>query len=207
MPWVWAPGPSSEGCSAGRCTYQDKVVVLGFHLQLDALDQEDLLCPQRGGDALWKDRCWRLSCTPVPLGRVARGPPLLPVPGRSAEHPTPLTHSSSPVRSLQRHQTPSTSPGVSIRLKAFTRSPLRTAIPLGGIFFVGLSPRRLCCLGYAPEGTKESKNEPFRSPSSPGTHPGGGGKQGCGDLLLLTKASTSGAAAAAAPPDLHKLLF
>lgn len=72
---------------------------------------------------------------------------------------------------------------------------------------MALSPRGLCCLGYAPEGSKESKSEPHRFPLSPGTHPGRAGKQGCGDLLLLTSASTGGAGEAAGPPDLHKLFF
>lgn len=69
---------TAKGHCTGLCTYQNEVVVLGFHLQLHVLEQEDLLCPQGGGDALCKDRCQGYSPMAEPCVPIAiLSPPML----------------------------------------------------------------------------------------------------------------------------------
>lgn len=90
---------NAKGHRMGLCTYQNEVIVLGFHLQLHAFEQEDLLCPQGGGDALCKD------CDELPLYGCPACPQQSSPPHASRQHqrhtyhwhPAPLTHSSTPL--------------------------------------------------------------------------------------------------------------
>lgn len=71
---------------------------------------------------------------------VPKETPLLPMPGRSAEHPTPLTHSSSPSPSFQRDQTPSTSPEGKRQTESFRPVPSPHGHPARGYLSLWVCP-------------------------------------------------------------------